>query len=113
MTERDAVAKAALPYCHERVPDAVVDGRLSFNIGRLSTVGDILEAQRKVAQAMADGHMSLPAGKQWLESLAILAKTYDTAVLADRVAELEDNAKAYSRDPSAPSLVVIDGDLPS
>jgi hypothetical protein len=112
MVERDAAAKAALPYCHERVPEAIT-APVPFDIGHLATVNDILKAQRKVAQAMADGHMSLSAGKQWLEALAILVKTYDTAVLSDRVAELEANIRERPRDTNAPALMVIDGDLPS
>jgi hypothetical protein len=113
LVDRDAAAKAALPYCHEKVPDAVVDGRLNFDIGRLASVSDILKAQRRIAKVMADGHMSLAAGKQWIEALAVLAKTYDTAVLADRVAEIEESVKQRVRDQDAPSLVVIDGDMPS
>jgi hypothetical protein len=111
MADRDAAAKAALPYCHEKVPEAVTTP-VPFDIGRLASVNDVLKAQRKVAQAMAQGQMSLNAGKQWLEALAIIAKSYDLAILGDRVAELEETIKARSRDQGAPSLVVIDGDMP-
>jgi hypothetical protein len=81
-------------------------------LARLS-MRNLVAPPRKIAQAMAQGHMSLNAGKQWLEALAILIKSYDVAALGDRVAELETTIKERSRDQSSPTLVVIDGDLPA
>jgi hypothetical protein len=91
-------AELALPFYHS-VPTP------AFDLTRLRTAEQMLEAQRRIMRSIGDGTTPASLGKQLIESLAIMIRSLDTTVLEDRLEAAE--ARANAGDGGRPQLTVI------
>jgi hypothetical protein len=70
-------SRDALPYFHRELEPV---GPVTLpDLGDCSTIDQILAAQAKVIAAMARGQILTSVGKQFVESLALMARTYEVA----------------------------------
>jgi hypothetical protein len=75
--QRDA-ARDALPYYHRQLPELAATTVIN-DLGPCQTPQEIIDAQAKVMQEMATGRLATAIGKQFIESLALMARTHEAA----------------------------------
>jgi hypothetical protein len=96
LADRDACARAVLPYCHEKVPEQQValGPDPQFDFGPLNSARDILRAQKRVMRALGAGTIGSALAARHIAMLDALRRSYEAVETENRLLDYEETRKS-------------------